>query len=182
MKRLLIIMFAVAMSLSLLLYAGCADSSPTDTEQPETEQPDAEQNGADETDEKDEPDDQTQDKEISKMYITVDSQKLEVTLEKSPSTDELIELLKQGDIVFTAEENGGFELYGDIGHTLSADDSRITAQAGDVILYSRRYICIFFGSNSWSYTKIGKINGYTAAELRNIFGGRDSAQITLSLE
>lgn len=121
--------------------------------------------------------------EIIKMYITINGNKLEVTLDKNSSVDALVEILKQGDIVFNATENGGFEIYGDIGHTLPTNNTQMTAQAGDVILYAGKYICLFFGSNSWAYTALGKIEGYTANELKALLGaGQGSAKVTLSLK
>ena len=119
--------------------------------------------------------------EVSEMYITVNGNKLKVTLEDNSSVAALVEILKQGDIVFTATENGGFEIYGNIGHTLPTNNTQITAQAGDVILYAGNNICLFFGSNSWSYTRIGKINGYTSSELKAMLGALGSVQVTLSL-
>lgn len=166
MKRLLIILSALVMIVALCLFAGCGAScadGQSATGQNTTV-------GGDE------------EKEITYMYITINGNKLEVTLADNSSVAALIEILKQGDITFTAEENGGFEIYGDIGHTLPANNTQITAQAGDVILYSGKYICLFFGNNSWSYTRIGKINGYSASELRTLLGGQGNVQVTISLK
>ena len=126
---------------------------------------------------------ETVQEEVMNMYITVNGNKLEVALVKNSSVDALVEILKQGEIVFTATENGGFETYGNIGHTLPTNNTQMTAQAGDVILYSGNNICLFFGSNSWSYTKLGKINGYSAAQLKTLLGaGGGSIQVTISLK
>ena len=120
--------------------------------------------------------------EITKMYITIYGNKLEVTLEDNSSVKALVELLKHGDITYTADDYGGFEKVGSIGHSLPTNNSQITTEAGDVILYQGNQICIMVGSNSWSYTRIGKINGYSVAELKNLVGnGRGSAEVTLSL-
>ena len=127
--------------------------------------------------------DSSQEQEITKMYITIYGNKLEVTLENNASVKALIELLKQGDITYTADDYGGFEKVGHIGHDLPHSDTRITTSAGDVILYLGNNICIMVGSNSWSYTRIGKIKGYTDAELRELVGtGKGSTQVTLSLD
>lgn len=122
------------------------------------------------------------DKEITEMFIYVNGNKLTVTLEKNSSVDALVEILKQGDITYTSYPNG-FEIYGDIGHSLPTNDTRITSETGDVLLWARSNICIFFGNNSYSYTRIGKINGYSAAELRALLGaGQSSVQVTISLK
>ena len=120
--------------------------------------------------------------EVTKMYITIYGNKLEVTLENNSSVKALVELLKQGDITYTADDYGGFEKVGNIGHSLPTNNSQITTEAGDVILYQGNQICIMVGSNSWSYTRIGKINGYTVSQLKNLVGtGKGSAEVTLSL-
>lgn len=121
--------------------------------------------------------------EISEMYITVNGSKLKVTLEQNSSVDALVEILKQGDITYIAHANS-FEIYGDIGHDLSTkNNTQITAQPGDVLLWVGSNICIFFGNNSYSYTRIGKIEGYTADELRNLLGAsQGNVEVIISLK
>ena len=121
--------------------------------------------------------------ESGEMYLTVNGNKLKVTLADNSSVYALTEILKEGDITFTADENGDFEMYGDIGHNLPTNNTQISATAGDVILYAGRYLCLFFGSNSYSYTRIGKIEGYSASELRTLLGASaGSVQVTVSLD
>ena len=117
-----------------------------------------------------------------KMYLIIHEHKLEVTLADNSSVDALVARLKEGDITFSATENGGFEIYGSIGQPLPTNNTNITAHAGDVLLYSGHYICIFFGSNTWSYTRIGTINGDTMPELQSLLGGATSVQVTISLQ
>lgn len=120
--------------------------------------------------------------EITEMFISVNGNKLEVALENNRAANALIELLKQGDIVYTAHGNN-FEIYGDIGQSLPTDNKQITSQAGDVLLWAGSNICIFFGNNSYSYTRIGKINGYSASELRALLGADDGdVQVMISLK
>ena len=58
----------------------------------------------------------------------------------------------------------------------------MTAQPGDVVLYSGQYICIFYASNSWSYTRLGKIDGLSENELRTFLkAGQNNISVTLSL-
>ena len=119
--------------------------------------------------------------EITTMYITVNGNKLEVTLAKNKAVDALIEKLRSGDITYTASDYGGFEKVGGLGFSLPRSDASTVTQAGDVVLYSGNQIVIFYGSNSWSYTRLGKINK-TADELRVLLGaGSGDVQVTLSL-
>ena len=120
--------------------------------------------------------------EITKMYITIGSNKKEITLEKNSSVDALVELLKMDDITYTASDYGGFEKVGGLGHTLPTNHTQLTTQSGDVILYQSDQIVLFYGSNSWSYTKIGKIAYSSLDELKSFLGaGQGSVQVTLSL-
>lgn len=64
--------------------------------------------------------------------------------------------------------------------SLPTSDSRITTDPGDVILYQGRNLVIFYGSNTWSYTRLGKINSLSANEIR-AFLGNGAVEITLSL-
>ncbi len=178
MKKLLIAFLAL---LTLSAFAACTDKA-TDTLsgniEPSETQGDVEQPNDNEPGET-EPDN----KEITTMYIYINDNKLEVTLAKNSSTDALAEILKNGDIIYTADDYGGFEKVGDLGHTLPTENSRITTQAGDVILYSGNQIVLFYGSNTWSYTRLGKINGYSASELRALLGASNgSTRVRISLK
>lgn len=119
---------------------------------------------------------------VTKMYVTINGNKLEVTLAENSSVDALVEILKQGDITYTADDYGGFEKVGDIGHTLPQNNTQITTEAGDVILYQGCNICLYYGANSWNFTRIGKISGHSASEIRSLLGaGNGSIQVTVSL-
>ncbi|MDE7182259.1 MAG: hypothetical protein K2O41_04405, partial [Clostridia bacterium] len=74
--------------------------------------------------------------EITEMYLTINENKVKVTLAENSAVDALVEILKNGDIVYTADDYGGFEKVGALGHTLPTSNSQITTEAGDVILYS----------------------------------------------
>lgn len=171
MRVIKIIAVVLAVCFIVIALAACVDDTSGGQTPPNTadsEQP----SGSDEQKEK-----------TTEMYITVNGNKLKVTLEDNSSVAALAELLKQGDIVYTADDYGGFEKVGSIGHTLPRNDSQLTTQPGDVILYSGSNIVLFYGSNSWSYTRLGRINGYSVQELKTLLGAGDgSVQITLSLK
>ena len=116
------------------------------------------------------------------MYLTINSNKLKVTLEKNASVDELVTILQQGDITYTADDYGGFEKVGSLGRSITRNDSQITTSPGDVILYSGNQIVLFYGSNSWSYTRLGRIEGYTVNQLKELLGaGEGQIQVVISL-
>ena len=115
------------------------------------------------------------------IYLTINGYKIEVALEKNAAAAALAELLKQGDIPYSASDYGGFEKVGALGHTLPHSDSPITTEAGDVILYMGNNIVLFYGSNSWQYTRLGKMQGYSAEEIKNILTSANPAEVKISL-
>ena len=58
----------------------------------------------------------------------------------------------------------GFEKVGSLGTSLPASNSQTTTQAGDIVLYNGNQIVVFYGSNSWSYTRLGHIDDLTGWE------------------
>jgi len=129
------------------------------------------------------PDNDEEKEEINAMYLYVNDDRMEVTLAKNSSAEALVEILKRGDITYEAHDYGDFEKVGDIGHALPKNDEPIDTTAGDVILYQGNNICLYYDNNSWTFTRIGRINGYSAAELRTILrAGEGNIQIKISLK
>ena len=118
---------------------------------------------------------------IDTIYLKMGTHKITVKLEENVATKALVELLKEGDITYTAHDYGGFEKVGDLGHTLPRSDAQTTTEAGDVILYSGNQIVLFYGSNSWSYTRLGKMQG-SASEIKEILTESNPITVTISLE
>ena len=110
---------------------------------------------------------------IDMIKIKVNSNILEVKLEDNEATKSLVERLKNGDISVNANEYGGFEKVGNLGFSLPRNDKGITTSAGDIVLYQGNQISLFYNSNSWSYTKLGKVQNVSGAELKNILGSGD---------
>ncbi len=116
------------------------------------------------------------------MNITIDGQTLTVILEDNAATRELTEALQQAPITYQADDYGGFEKVGALGRSLTTSNQQITTQAGDVILYSGNQIVLFYGSNSWSYTRLGRIQYESLDKLKSFLkAGRGSVSVTLSL-
>ena len=121
------------------------------------------------------------DENMNTVYIKVNNNVLNIELEENSATIELKERLQNGDIVVNAHDYGGFEKVGDLGFSLPKEDSNITTSAGDIVLYQGNQISLFYNSNSWSYTKLGKIQNISSSELKNILGNGDvTITITLS--
>ena len=116
------------------------------------------------------------------IYFTVNDAVIAVALESNIAVNALKELLNEGDITYTASDYGGFEKVGNLGRAFPHSDTQMTTEAGDVVLYSGNQIVIFYGSNSWSYTKLGRIQGYSAIELKNILTEKNPVTIKISAE
>jgi flavodoxin len=101
-------------------------------------------------------------------------------LENNSATKALIEKLKQWDIVVNAHEYWNFEKVWDLGFSLPTEDSQITTQAWDLVLYQWNQISLFYESNSWSYTKLWKIQNKSESELKQILWNWD-VTLTFSL-
>ena len=116
------------------------------------------------------------------IKITVSGKSLPVKIEDNVATKALVAALREASITYEAHDYGGFEKVGGIGRTLPSGDSQITTQPGDVILYASDQIVLFYGSNSWSYTRIGKIQYGTLDELKTFLqAGKGNISVTLSL-
>ena len=119
---------------------------------------------------------------MEKIYITIDGQTQAVTLVDNQATKTLVEKLQQAPVTVTLNSSGGFEIWGALGFSLPTSNEQINAQPGDVILYSGSNICIFYGTNSWSYTRLGKIDGLSESQLRTFLkAGESNISVTLSL-
>lgn len=117
-----------------------------------------------------------------KMYITIDGKTLSVELIDNAATQTLVTALQEGDITYEAHDYGGFEKVGALGRSLPTSDTQTTTQAGDVILYSGNQIVLFYGSNSWSYTRLGHMEYSTQAELESFLkAGQGNVTVKLSL-
>lgn len=117
-----------------------------------------------------------------KMYITIDGKTLPVTMVDNTATQTLMAALQDGDITYEAHDYGGFEKVGALGRSLPSSDTQITTQAGDVILYNDNQIVLFYGSNSWSYTRLGHIEYTSQEELESFLkAGQGNITVKLSL-
>ena len=121
-------------------------------------------------------------KMTDKIQLTISGTTLPVIIEDNVATRALVAALREGSITYTARDYGGFEKVGALGRSLPTSDTDITTQAGDVILYNGDNIVLFYGSNSWSYTRLGKIQYKSLDELKSFLkAGGGNISVTLSL-
>ena len=131
MKRLI-----MALLMSTLLLGGCINNKNNEDNQSE-----------------DDITDNIHEEEIMKLEI--DEHVLDVSWNNNASVTALNEIKP---LTINIHLYGGFEQVGSIGQSIVSDDKEITTKPGDVVLYSSNQIVVFFGTNTWSYTKLGHIN------------------------
>lgn len=118
----------------------------------------------------------------TKMYITIDGRTEAVTLSNNSATQALVAKLQEASVTVTLNSSGGFEIWGALGFSLPTSNEQINAQPGDIVLYNGSNICMFYGTNSWNYTLLGKIDGLSESELRTFLkAGESNISVTLSL-
>ncbi len=117
-----------------------------------------------------------------KLDITIDGVTHSATLADNAATRSLIERLRQAPVTVTLNSSGGFEIWGALGFSLPTSNEQITAQPGDIVLYNGSNICMFYGSNSWSYTRLGHIDGLTESELKTFLkAGQSGISVKLAV-
>ena len=115
----------------------------------------------------------------SMLQMTIGETLVDVEWEDNGSVEALKELCQESPLTIRMSMYGGFEQVGSIGQSLPRDDSRTTTQAGDIVLYSGDQIVVFYGSNSWAYTRLGHITDKTAQEMAELLGNGD---VTITIE
>ena len=108
--------------------------------------------------------------ENKKMQLFIENKAVTVEWENNASVNALMELCSATPLTIQMSMYGGFEQVGSIGANLPRDDKQTTTSAGDIVLYSGNQIVIFYGINSWAYTRLGKIKGLSSNELAELLG------------
>ena len=101
------------------------------------------------------------------------SHKLTATLADNSSALAFFELLEKAPVTIKMSDYGNFEKVGPLGTSLPRNDTHITTESGDIILYQGNQITIYYDTNSWNFTRLGKVDGKTQAELKQILGNGD---------
>lgn len=91
-----------------------------------------------------------------KLYLN--DKEVEVIWENNAAIEEIFKDVKNNDLIVEMSMYGGFEQVGDLGKRYTQNDKQITTKSGDIVIYGGDKIVVFYGSNTWEYTKLGKIN------------------------
>lgn len=106
----------------------------------------------------------TEENKVANMNVQVGDVVFSATLEKNEAVSALMEMMRESPVVIQMSDYSGFEKVGSLGTSLPASNSQTTTQTGDIVLYNGNQIVIFYGSNSWSYTRLGHIDDLTGWE------------------
>ncbi len=117
---------------------------------------------------------------VDEIFIKVNGRILNVKLEENRSSLAFVEKLKEGDITIQAHDYGNFEKVGNLGFSLPTSDEDITTEAGDLILYQGNQITLYYDTNRWEFTKLGRVQNTSQKELKEILGKGD-VEFTFSL-
>ena len=193
--------------LTLLLLCGCSHSAMRDpsvanpTADPETgENPTAAFHGAESTRStgdgretepvSQEPTEKEQteasasedcDKEERTMQMMINGTPVNVLWEDSESVTALTALVQEAPLTIHMTPYGGFEQVGPIGRSLPRNDVQTVTESGDIVLYSGNQIVVFYGSNTWTYTRLGHITNKTPSEMASLLSG-GAVTITIRME
>lgn len=95
------------------------------------------------------------------FYVAVGGATFSATFAENIGAQALRELLADGPVTISMSDYGGFEKVGSLSQSLPTSNSQTTTQAGDIVLYQGTQIVMFYGSNSWSYTRLGRVDDLT---------------------
>ena len=171
---------------------GLESTHPSETEEPEQTKTPEPENSAASSDKPEQelsaPSQETENTESEsleeenskmKMNVNVNGQDFTATLENNCAVDALVQMMENGPVTLQLSDYAGFEKVGSLGQSLPASNSQTTTHAGDIVLYQGNQIVMFYGSNSWSYTRLGHIDDLTGWE--EALGSGD-VTVTLSME
>ena len=117
-----------------------------------------------------------------KLYLTIGGVTKTATMVSNSSSEALVAQLQQGIITYEAHDYGSFEKVGSLGYTFPENNEQINTVPGDLILYQGSNLCIYYDTNSWSFTRIGKLDNMTQTDIKTwVNAGGDNVSVTLSI-
>ena len=125
---------------------------------------------------------QTSSDMTQKLYLTIGGVTKTATMVSNSSTEALVAQLQQGNITYEAHDYGNFEKVGALGYTFPENNEQINTVPGDLILYQGSNLCIYYDTNSWNFTRIGKLDNMTQSDIKTwVNAGGGNVSVTLSI-
>ena len=172
MKRFIILITTLVLICTIVSCGRSTSNPATEPSQPTTQEPDG---TSDDTTIQPKEDDELMNKTLS---LKIDNTLVDVNWLDNDSVTALKKLAKAG-LTIEMHKYEDFEQVGSLGTSITSADKRITTSPGDIVLYSSNKIVIFYGSNTWAYTKLGHIN-LSKSELTDLLSDED-VTITIAL-
>lgn len=123
----------------------------------------------------------TEEQEESNMInLQIGEQNLTAELEGNSSAQAFLELLQEGPVTVQMHDYGNFEKVGPLPTSLPENNQQITTEPGDIILYQGNSITVYYDVNTWNFTRLGRVQGVTQQELKDILSKGD-VEITFTL-
>ena len=107
------------------------------------------------------------------MTISANGHVFTATLEENSSAQALKDMLRQGPLTIDMRDYANMEKVGEIGADLPTNDEQISTVPGDIILYQGNSLVIYYDTNDWNFTRLGKIENVTGEELKEALGDGD---------
>ena len=120
-------------------------------------------------------------KGVQEMKLIIGDLPVSVSWEENPTVEELRRMATASPITVEMTRYGGFEQVGSLGANLPRDDVQTVTEAGDIVLYAGNQIVIFYGSNSWAYTRLGKLEGLSGDDITALLASGDIS-LTIAYE
>lgn len=171
MRKSISVALLIVCALAAVL-SGCGGSSQTENVETQVGAEPAGQESAEQNDKEETAMDR-------KMTVEVGGSQFTATLGDNEAVDALVQMMEENPVTIQMSDYAVFEKVGSLGASLPTSNSQTTTQAGDIVLYQGNQIVIFYGSNSWSYTRLGRIDDLTGWE--SALGNGDMT-VTFSLE
>ena len=161
------------MTALLVLLSGCGTAEEPAGPAGEPEQPAEAEAPAEPADPEEE--------QMGELYLKIGEEPVEVRWEENESVSFLKDYVKEEALSADLSMYGGFEQVGSLGVSVPRNDVQTVTESGDIVLYSGNQIVIFYGSNSWSYTRLGHIENKSPSEMKELLGNGD-VTVTLYTE
>ena len=100
---------------------------------------------------------EVQEEEAVTMKLYINDTEVPVVWENNAAVEALAAEAGKGDIVVKMSMYGGNEQFGPLGKSYPANNRQVTTSNGDIVLFNNDQIVVFYGSNTWSYTRLGKM-------------------------
>ena len=170
---------ALILLLVLVLTACGGAEEPEVAEAPAEEEALPDEEAPPEETPAEEPAAEAPEEEDAEMRMKIGDTYVTVEWEKNESVAALRALTAEGPLAIEMSMYGGFEQVGAIGQRLPSSDVQTKTKAGDIVLYQSDQLVVFYGANSWAYTRLGHVTDQDAAGMAALLGNGD---VTITIE